>query len=270
MVPSNQNAISFAVVTGASSGIGLELARVAAEGGSDLLVVADGPDIEAVATELARTSGVHVESLMADLATRDGVDALHGRLRDLARPIDALFANAGRGLGHGFLDQDFNEIERVINTNIIGTVYLLHKVMGDMRSQGWGRVLITGSIAGLMPGTYQAVYNATKAFIDSFAYALREEVKDDGITVTVLMPGPTDTDFFETADLLDTKVGAGKKDDPRMVAKAGYDAMLRGDGHEVSGFANKLQAMMTRVLGDKQLAKMHEGMAKPGSAPSQH
>jgi short-subunit dehydrogenase len=134
-----------------------------------------------------------------------------------------------------------------------------------MRSQGRGKVLITGSIAGLMPGTYQAVYNATKAYVDSFAWALRQELTDTEITVTVLMPGATETDFFETADLLDTKVGQSKKDDPAMVAKAGYDAMLRGDGHEVSGFHNKLQAMMTRLLPTSQLARMHEGMAKPGS-----
>lgn len=269
-MPRSENSIDFSVVTGASSGIGLELARVAAEHGSDLLIISDGPDIETVANELRQSTGVAVEALMVDLATREGVDQLYAKLKELGRPVDALFANAGRGLGHGFLDQDFNDVERVINVNVIGTVYLLHKVMGDMRQQGFGRVLITGSIAGLMPGTYQAVYNATKAFIDSFAYALRQEVKDEGISVTVLMPGPTDTDFFETADLLDTKVGAGKKDDPHMVARAGYDAMLRGDGHEVSGFGNKLQAMMTRVLGDKQLARMHEGQAKPGTAPSHH
>jgi short-subunit dehydrogenase len=135
-----------------------------------------------------------------------------------------------------------------------------------MRRQGWGRVLITGSIAGMMPGTYQAIYNASKAFVNSFAYALRHELSDTGVTITVLMPGATESDFFETADILDTKLGAGPKDDPAIVAKAGYDAMLRGDGHEVSGFANKLQAAMTRVLNDDQLAKMHEGLAKPGSA----
>jgi short-subunit dehydrogenase len=268
-MPNDQNPISFSVVTGASSGIGLELARVAARHGSDLLIAADGPEIDTAAAEL-RGLGASVEAIRTDLATPLGVDALHAKIQQLGRPVDALFANAGRGLGKAFLDQDFGQIERVLDTNITGTLCLLHKVVGDMRQQGWGRVLITGSIAGLMPGTYQAVYNATKAFIDSFAYALRQEVKDDGITVTVLMPGPTDTDFFETADLLDTKVGAGKKDDPAMVAEEGYKAMLRGDGHEVTGFANKLQAMMTRVLGDQQLAQMHEGMAKPGTAPHQH
>lgn len=269
-MPKDDSTISFSVVTGASSGIGLELARVAAQHGSDLLIAADGPDIETVAAEL-RATGVTVDFIMTDLATPGGVDALYAKIGELGRPVDALFANAGRGLGKAFLDQDFADIERVLDTNITGTVYLLHKVVGDMRRQGWGKVLITGSIAGLMPGTYQAVYNATKAFIDSFAYALRHEVKDEGISVTVLMPGPTDTDFFETADLLDTKVGAGKKDDPAMVAKAGYEAMLRGDGHEVSGFGNKLEAMVTRVLGDDQLARMHKAQAKPGTAPhSQH
>jgi short-subunit dehydrogenase len=257
--------ISFSIVTGASSGIGKELARLAAQRGSDLLIVSDTDEINSAAAELAVTDR-QVIPFKADLSTKQGVDALYAKALEIGRPIDALFANAGRGLGRAFLDQDPAEIQKVIDTNVSGTVYLLHRFVNDMRRRGWGRVLITGSIAGLMPGTYQAVYNATKAFIDSFAYALRHEVSDAGVSVTVLMPGPTDTDFFETADLLDTKVGSGSKDDPAMVAKAGYEAMLRGDGHEVSGFANKLQAAMTRVLNEGQLAKMHEGMAKPGTA----
>jgi short-subunit dehydrogenase len=258
--------LAFSIVTGASSGIGKELARVAAQRGSDLLIVSDTDEIHVAAAELTTTDHM-VIPFVADLSTKQGVDALFAKAQEVGRPIDALFANAGRGLGKAFLDQDPADIQRVIDTNVSGTVYLLHRFVGEMRRQGRGRVLITGSIAGLMPGTYQAVYNATKAFVDSFAYALRHELADSGVTVTVLMPGPTDTDFFETADLLDTAVGANpNKDDPAMVAKAGYDAMLRGDGHEVSGFSNKLQAAMSRVLTDDQLAKMHEGMAKPGSA----
>jgi len=257
--------ISFSIVTGASSGIGKELARFAAERGSDLLIVSDTDEINVAAAELAE-GGREVIAVVADLSTPEGVETVYERVREIGRPVDALFANAGRGLGKAFLDQDLADIQRVIDTNVSGTVYLLHRFVNDMRRQGWGRVLITGSIAGLMPGTYQAVYNATKAFIDSFSYALRHELADTCVTVTVLMPGPTETEFFETADLLDTKVGSSKKDDPMMVARAGYDAMLRGDGHEVSGFGNKLQAAMTRVLNDDQLAKMHEGMAKPGTA----
>jgi short-subunit dehydrogenase len=257
--------ISFSLVTGASSGIGKELARVAAERGSDLLIVSDTDEIYSAATELGRTDR-QVIPVQADLSTKQGIDALYDKARDIGRPIDALFANAGRGLGQAFLDQNPADIQRVIDTNVSGTVYLLHRFVNDMRRQGWGRVLITGSIAGMMPGTYQAIYNASKAFVNSFAYALRHELSDTGVTITVLMPGATESDFFETADILDTKLGAGPKDDPAIVAKAGYDAMLRGDGHEVSGFANKLQAAMTRVLNDDQLAKMHEGLAKPGSA----
>lgn len=254
----------FSVVTGASSGIGLELARIAAQNGSDLLIVSDGADIQDVAAQL-RSLGTRVEALEADLATPDGVDALYDRVQQMGRPIDALYANAGRGLGKGFLDQDFDDIERVIATNVTGTTYLLHRFVGDMRARNSGRVLITGSIAGLMPGSFQAVYNATKAYLDSFAYALRNELKETEVVVTVLMPGPTETDFFETADMLDTPVGQGKKDSAQSVAKAGYDALMRGDGHEVAGFGNKLQAMMTRFMTDGQLAQMHRGMAEPSS-----
>jgi short-subunit dehydrogenase len=153
---------------------------------------------------------------------------------------DALLANAGHGLGHAFLDQDFTNVRHVIDTNVTGTVYLVQLVGRSMRSRGQGRILLTGSIAGFMPGTYQAVYNGTKAFVDSFSFALRAELKGTGVTVTCLMPGATETDFFERADMLDTKVGQGKKDDPADVARVGFDAMMRGDGDVVSGWKNKL------------------------------
>lgn len=260
----DEDSLGFSIVTGASSGIGLELARIAAQKGSDLLIAADGPEIEEAAVEL-RLLGVQVEAMRVDLATIEGVDALYERAQELGRPVDALFANAGRGLGQGFLDQDFADIQRVIDTNVTGTTYLLHRFVRDMRNANSGRVLITGSIAGLMPGSYQAVYNATKAYVDSFSYALRNELQDTDITITVLMPGPTDTDFFETAEMLDTKVGTDKKADPADVAKSGFDAMMRGDAHEVAGWANKLQAMMTRVMPDGQLAEMHRKLAEPGS-----
>jgi short-subunit dehydrogenase len=139
-----------------------------------------------------------------------------------------LLANAGRGLGKAFLDQRWPDIRHVIDTNVTGTLYLLHKIGRDMRTRGRGRVLITGSIAGFMPGTFQAVYNGTKALLDSFSFALRAELKVSGVTVTCLMPGATETEFFERADMLDTKVGQSKKDDPADVAKVGYDAMMRG------------------------------------------
>lgn len=253
----------LAVVTGASSGIGYELARCCAQDDHDLLVVADEPQIEEKARQL-REYGTEVEALQADLSSLDGVEQLISRIA--GRPVDALLANAGRGLGKGFLDQDFDAARHVLDTNITGTIALIQRVGRDMRQRGRGRILITGSIAGYMPGSYQAVYNGTKAFLDSFSYALREELRDSGVTVTCLMPGATDTEFFSRADLLDTEVGAGKKDDPAMVAQQGYEAMQSGSPGVVTGMKNKLQVAMTNVLPDTRLARMHAKMAAPGTA----
>jgi short-subunit dehydrogenase len=254
---------NLAVVTGASTGIGLELARQCAKNGWDLLIAADEPEIEAAADELRREGG-KVEALQADLASLDGVDRLYAKIA--GRPVAALLANAGRGLGKAFLDQNFDEVRLVIDTNITGTVYLIQKIGRDMRMQGEGRILITGSIAGYMPGSYQAVYNGTKAFLDSFSYALREELKDTRVAVTCLMPGATDTEFFRRADMLDTKVGAQKKDDPATVAKDGFEAMMAGNGGVISGLHNKLQVAASRVIPDETLAKKHADMAAPGTA----
>jgi len=177
-----------------------------------------------------------------------------------------LCANAGHGLGKAFLDQTFEDISGVISTNVTGTVYLLHAVGRRMRDAGRGRILITGSIAGLMPGTFQAVYNGTKAFLDNFSYALRAELADTGVTVTCLMPGPTDTAFFERADMLDTKVGAQKKQPADEVARVGFEAMMRGDGDVVTGWSNKLRAAMAHILPAEALAEQHKKMAAPGTA----
>ncbi|AWK89469.1 SDR family NAD(P)-dependent oxidoreductase [Azospirillum thermophilum] len=252
----------LAIVTGASSGIGRELARLCVGNGFDLVIAADTPDIEEAAREL-RASGASVDAVQADLATLDGVDTLWAAVK--GRPVDALLANAGHGLGHGFLDQDFAEVRHVIDTNVTGTLYLIRKAGRGMRERGQGRILITGSVAGFMPGSFQAVYNGTKAFIDSFSFALREELKDSGVTVTCLMPGPTDTEFFERADMTDTAVGQGKKDDPAMVAQTGFDAMMRGDGDVVAGWKNKLQTAMATVTPSGVLAAQHRKMAEPGS-----
>ncbi len=253
----------LAIVTGASTGIGYELAKCCAKNGFDLLVAADEPAINDAATAF-RALGVTVDAVEADLATTDGVDKLYAAVR--GRPVDALLANAGRGLGRGFLDQDFGQVRHVVDTNVTGTIYLIQKVGRDMRERGRGRILITGSIAGFMPGTYQAVYNGTKAFLDSFSFAIRHELKDSGITVTCLMPGATETDFFERADMMDTKVGTAKKDDAADVAETGFKAMMNGDGDVVSGWHNKLQTAIASVTPAGMLAEMHRRMAEPGTA----
>lgn len=258
----------LAVVTGASSGIGLELARQFASNGFDLILAADR-DLGEAQTAVEGDGGAVVQSIQADLATSEGVDQLYGAIRATGRPVDALAANAGIGLGHAFLDQKLEDAMKVVDTNIKGTLALIHAVGSDMRSAGRGRILITSSIASMIPGTFQAVYNGSKAFLQSFSFAIRNELKDTGVTVTALLPGATETDFFERADLTDTKVGSPetKRDDAAMVAKAGFDALMKGEGDVVAGFKNKLQAASTRVMSDSQLAEMHRGMAEPGSAP---
>ncbi|MEF7615744.1 SDR family NAD(P)-dependent oxidoreductase [Aquincola sp. MAHUQ-54] len=252
----------LAVVTGASSGIGFHLAHECAQHGFDLLVAADR-DIENAARRLG-ASGATVQAVHADLGTQGGVDALMAAAGE--RPVDALLANAGHGLGKAFLDQSFDDVQGVINTNITGTLYLLHRLGARMRAAQRGRILITGSIAGFMPGTFQAVYNGTKSFIDSFSWALRNELKDSGVTVTCLMPGATDTNFFSRAGMLDTKVGTEKKDDPADVARVGFEAMMKGEGDVVSGWKNKLQAALASVTPSAVLAEQHRRLAEPGSA----
>src|SRR3569833_733200 len=251
----------LAVVTGASTGIGLELARLAAEDGYNLLIVADEMDIEGASQELRDQHGVEVTPLQIDLAPRSGVDKLIAAIGD--RPVDLLFASAGRGLGRAFLAQDLDEAQQVIDLNITSTVRLIHAIGNRMQRRNAGRILITGSIAGLMPGTFQAVYNGSKAFLDSFSYALRNELKESEVTVTCLMPGATDTEFFVRADLLDTEIGRQKKADPAKVAKDGYDALMAGKPGIVSGFMNKVEAAVAGILPDTVLAEMHRKQAEP-------
>jgi len=253
----------IAVITGASSGIGRELTHLCAKEGYGLFLAADQGPLEEVAAHM-RTHGGHVEALQVDLATADGVAQLVAAVGQ--RPVAVLMANAGHGLGHAFMQQDFQQVRHVIDTNITGTIDLIQQIGRGMIERRSGRILVTGSIAGLMPGSFQAVYNGTKAFIDSFCYALRNELKDTGVTVTCLMPGPTDTHFFERAELMDTKVGTDRKADPADVARAGYEAMLDGDADVVAGWKNKLQAILANVTPAPVLAEKHRKMAEPGSA----
>ena len=252
----------LAVVTGASSGIGYELARQCAAHDFDLSVAADEVAIHRAA-EALRQEGVAVEPVEADLATLEGLDRLCDAIG--GRPVALLLANAGHGLGGAFLDQEFGAVRHVIDTNVTGTLDLIQRVGRGMRFRNEGRILITGSIAGFVPGTYAAVYNASKAFIDSFSFALRAELKGSNVTVTCLMPGATETDFFERAGMTDTAVGQAAKDDPADVARIGFDAMMRGDGDIVSGWKNKLRTAVASITPSGILAERHRAMAEPGS-----
>jgi short-subunit dehydrogenase len=254
----------LAIVTGASSGIGFELARQFAEHGFDLIVAAEDADIATAARELNR-GGSSVEDVQVDLATDEGVHQLYDRIRAAGRPVDALALNAGIGAGGAFAtDTDLHQELKLIDLNVRATVHLAKHVVGDMVARGEGRILFTSSIASTMPGSFQAVYNASKSFVQSFALALREELDGTGVTVTSLMPGPTDTEFFERADMLDTKVGAGDKDDPADVARDGFEALMAGKERVVSAsLKTKLQGRASRVLPDSAKAKLHRKMAEP-------
>lgn len=255
----------FAVVTGASTGIGRELAHLLASDGYELLVNADEAELERATNEL-RTVGAQVTPVRADLATYDGTERLYAAVRDAARPVDVLALNAGVGRGGRFLDTDLADEARVIDLNITSSVHLAKRLLPGMVERDEGRVLVTSSIAATMPGSYQAVYNASKSFLQSFAQALSDELRASGsrVTVTSLMPGPTETHFFRRAGMLDTPVGSGKKDDPGQVARQGYEAMLAGRRKVVAGSAaTRAQGVANKVLPDRVKAVAHRRMAQP-------
>ncbi|MGX6449387.1 SDR family NAD(P)-dependent oxidoreductase [Patulibacter sp. S7RM1-6] len=253
----------FAVVTGASRGIGLELAKQFAQNGFDVLVAAEDAEIEAIPGQL-RAHGQHAEAVRVDLATKEGVDELYGRIRAVGRPVDALALNAGVGVGGGrFVDTPVEDHLRLVELNVNHVVHLARHVLPGMVDRGEGRVLITSSIAAKMPGPYYATYAASKSFVHAFGEALRTELADTGVTVTALQPGPTDTDFFDRAGMQDTRAAQGPKSDPEQVAKEGFEALMAGKDAVAVGLQNKIQSKLGEVLPDKVAARVHGVLSKP-------
>jgi uncharacterized protein len=257
----------LAVVTGASSGIGYELAKQFATNGFDLIVCAEDDAIATAAHEMEGL-GAGAEAVQVDLTSPAGVDQLYGRITAAGRPVAAIALNAGIGMGGAFATRtDLEQELAIVDLNCRSTVHLAKLVVRDMVARNEGRMLFTSSIASTMPGSFQAVYNASKSFVQSFAVALREELKDTDVTVTSLMPGPTETEFFERAEMLDTKVGADDKDDPADVAKDGFEALMAGKERVVShSLMTKVQGRASRFMPDRVKAAMHRRMAEPGSA----
>jgi short-subunit dehydrogenase len=253
----------LAVVTGASSGIGRELARQFTTNGFDVIVAAEDTELASAVGDLA-ASGADVEAVRADLATEEGVERLLRAIAADGRPVDALALNAGVGNGGAFVDVPLADEQRLIALNIGSTVALAKRIVPDMARRGAGRVLFTSSTASQMPGPYYATYAASKSFIQSFAHALRYELKDTGVTVTALLPGPTDTEFFERGGMEGTSIASSDKDDPADVAKDGFEALMAGKSQVTGGSAkNKIQMAAAKLIPDQARAATHARMTKP-------
>lgn len=255
----------LALVTGASSGIGYNLAKVFAENAFDLIIASEGERLDSAASEL-QSLGVQVTPVHADLATYDGVEKLWQAVQSAGRPLDAAALNAGVGLGGLFVETDLERELNIVRLNVESTVHLAKRVVQQMVPRGRGRILITSSIAGEMVAPREAVYSASKAFDLSFAKSLRAELEDTGVTVTALQPGPTDTDFFHRANMDNTKVGQeGKKEsEPYDVAKQGFQALMKGEKHVyAASWKTKLEGSVANVVPDAAKAAMHEKMSRP-------
>lgn len=254
----------IALVTGASRGIGYELAREFAQNGHDVILAADheGRLREAAQGIRHAAHNVRVETVACDLSTREGVETLWEAARRIG-PVDVLAANAGRGLFGDFRHTDLETELEIIQLNVTSVVHLTKLVLRDMTERDSGKILITASIESTTPDPFQVVYAASKAFVLSFAQGLREDLKDTGITVTALMPGATDTHFFERAHMENSKVTDMKMSDPADVAREGYAALMRGDDHTVVGAKNKAMVTMNKFATDTMKAKTMAKMAGP-------
>ncbi len=256
----------FAVVTGASSGIGYHLAGVFAQNGYDLLVNAENPEINDVVRDFEGL-GAQAEPVQADLATREGVEQLWAAIEATGRPVDAIALNAGVGVGGDFArETDLEEELRMIQLNVTAIVHLAKLALKQMVPRGRGRILITSSIAGTMPTPLEAVYGATKAFSLSLVRSLRNELKDTEIAITALQPGPTDTNFFHRAGLDDTEVGSEGKytNDPAEVARQGYEALMKNEDHVfASSMETKIQGELGKFIPESVKAEQHRKMAEP-------
>jgi short-subunit dehydrogenase len=255
----------LALVTGASSGIGFSLAKELASRGYDLVVCSSGDRLPSAAEEI-RDSGIDVTDVTADLATSQGVEALWTQVQSLGRPLDIACLNAGVGVGGLFWQTDLEAELNMIRLNCLGMVHLAKYIVQHMVERAAGRILITSSIAGEMVAPREAVDGATKAFGLSFAHSLRYELRDSGVTVTALQPGPTDTDFFHRAGMDDTQVGTEGKHEsqPEDVARQGIEALLAGKDHVYSAsMKTKIEGMTANAVPGSVKAAMHEKMAKP-------
>lgn len=253
----------FALITGATSGIGLELAKLLAKDNHNLIIVARDEENLNSTARLLNLEGVEVIAISKDLFIPGAARELYEEISTRDIQVDILINSAGQGVYGKFVANDLERELNIIQLNVSSLVTLTKLFLKEMVLRGTGKILNLASIAGKAPGPYQAVYHGTKAFVHSFNEAIRSEVKDTGVTITSLLPGATDTDFFKKADMLSSKiVQDGDLADPAEVAKDGYEAMLAGKDMVVSGFKNKVLVALGNLTPDsiqaEQMGKMQE------------
>lgn len=257
-------ATRLALVTGASSGIGRALAQQFVDHGFDVVIAADDAELTDAAAEL-EASGRRVVPCRVDLSTREGVEELWAKATATG-PVIAAALNAGIGVGGPFAETDLDDDLRLVDLNCRSTVHLAKLLTRDMVARSAGRILVTASIAAKAPGPFHSTYAASKAFVHSFAEGIRVELAGTGVTVTSLMPGPTDTEFFARAGMQDTRVGSGPKDDPADVAADGFEALMAGKDHVVAGSTkNRVMAGASSVMPDAAAARLQAKQTQPGS-----
>ncbi len=265
----------WALITGATSGIGYELAKLFAKDHYNLVIVARGQDgLENTASELRNAYSIQVTTIAKDLFIAGNSFELYDEVKEKGIEIDVLVNDAGQGQYGEFIDTDIYRELEIIQLNISSLVVLTKQFLKDMAARGSGKILNLSSVASKTPGPFQSVYHGTKAFVQSFTEAVRNEVKDKGIVVTALLPGATNTDFFNKADMLDAKMireglAEGKLDDPAKVAKDGYDALMSNDDMVVSGFKNKVSVAMANVMPDAAVAAKVHKQQEPVTANEQ-
>jgi len=256
----------YALITGATTGIGYELAKLFAQDNYNLVIVARSQDdLESKAQEFKQNYGVEVITIAKDLFKREEAFALCEEVSRRGVQVDVLVNDAGQGIYGLFQDNDIDRELDIIELNISSTVIITKHFVKEMIARNSGKILNLASIASETPGPYQVVYHGTKAFVLSFSEGLRSELKDTDITVTALQPGPTDTDFFNKADMNDSKAVQDKDSlsDPADVAKDGYEALMAGKDKVVSGFKNKVQMALGNIIPDSMLAEQTKKQQEP-------
>ena len=263
MNPENRN--KYALITGGTSGIGYELAKLFAKDGYSLILVARTTDRLQEVTDEFKQLGVEVTPIAKDLFKDGAAQEVYDEVKKMGILVDVLVNDAGQGQVGMFTEVELQRHLDIVHLNVVSLVTLTKLFLDDMVKRDTGRILQLGSIVSKTPAPYFAVYAASKAFVLSFSEALSYELKDTNVTMTCLMPGRTDTDFFHKADMTDTKEYQKDLDDPAEVAKNGYEALMSGESRIVSGMKNKMMMGMLNATPDSiNAANMADNVSPSG------